>query len=93
MAGPIPLIEWQLAFFRCGDSKVKAYKAVMGALMTYADNHSLTARPKIETLVNDTGMPRSTVIRHLSACVELGWLVRVQRGGPGRATVYRLAVP
>lgn len=74
---------------------------LLGVLLTaatYGDRDGSSIRPGLATLARATGLGESTVRRHLTRAVELGWLRLVRRGhrlGDGQAftSEYRLALP
>ncbi|MEK6291078.1 MAG: helix-turn-helix domain-containing protein, partial [Paraburkholderia tropica] len=49
---------------------------VLLCLANYADNHGKTAFPSTATLVKDTGMSRSTILRKLDLLEEMGLIVK-----------------
>ena len=46
-----------------------------------------------EEIAAETGLPSRTLNNHLKRAVTLGWLVLVVRGGNGRRSLYRVAIP
>ncbi len=88
----LPIIEWDQAYNRNGDRTLQ--RAVVNAIRTYMDNHTLTGWVKAETLVRDTGIKERTVREQIAANVKAGWLEIVESGNSsGRANTYRLTYP
>ncbi|MGZ4542525.1 MAG: hypothetical protein ACXVXI_05250 [Mycobacteriaceae bacterium] len=88
----LPIIEWDQAYNRNGDRTLQ--RAVVNAIRTYMDNHTMTGWVKAETLVRDTGIKERTVREQIAANVKAGWLEIVESGNSsGRANTYRLTYP
>ncbi len=66
-------------------------RVVLLAIADHADEH-MTAYPSLTRLAHYANVHRRSAIRAIQSLVELGELVRVDRGKQG-VTVYRMALP
>lgn len=88
----LEIIRWDQTYNRSGDRKLQ--RAVVNAIRTYMNNHTLTGWVKAETLMQDTGLSERTVREQIAANVAAGWLQVVKSGNSsGRANTYRLTYP
>lgn len=86
------IIRWDQAYTRNGDGKLP--RAVVHAIRTYMNNHTLTGWVRQETLARDTGLTLRQVQRHIAANVAAGWLTVTDPGNSsGKANDYRLTYP
>ncbi|GAB4678007.1 hypothetical protein [Mycobacterium timonense] len=86
------VIRWDQAYNRNGDPKLP--RAVVNAIRTHVDNHTLTGWVKAKTLAEYTGLKERAVRAQISANVKAGWLEIVQSGNSsGLANTYRLSYP
>src|SRR6476660_7436014 len=86
------IILWDHAYTRNGDGRLP--RAVVHAIRTYKDNHTLEGWVKRETLMRDTGLSERQVDRHIAANVKAGWLEITSPGhSGGKSNDYRLTYP
>lgn len=91
MADAYPKTLWDQAYNRGG---VKLPKAVLNALRTWANPHTLECHATIEELAEWTGLSPSACWRQLNANEAAGWVEVVHQGhSGGKANVYRLRNP
>lgn len=64
-------------------------KSVLNVYGARADKEGY-AWPGIDTVASDTGLHRSTVIRAIESLVEMGELIKIEKGGGRRSTTYQL---
>jgi hypothetical protein len=87
-----PILDWDQAYNRNGDPDLP--RAVVNAIRTHMNNHTLTGWVKQETLSDYTGLSVRQVRRQIDANVKAGWLEVVKLGNSsGLASSYRLAYP
>lgn len=58
-----------------------AYKSVLMRLVDYVNSDDFTAWPAFDTLADDVGVHRATVIRAVNVGRKLGLLKRIKKGG------------
>ena len=58
-----------------------AYKSVLLRLVDYVNSDDFTAWPAFDTLADDVGVHRATVIRAINVGRKLGLLKRIYKGG------------
>lgn len=86
------IIRWDQAYNRNGESKLP--RAVVNAIRTHVDNHTLTGWVKAKTLADYTGLQERAVRAQISTNVKAGWLEVVESGNSsGKANIYRLTYP
>ncbi|VBA57618.1 hypothetical protein LAUMK191_04104 [Mycobacterium attenuatum] len=93
MASNVPaIIAWDQAYNRNGDSTLP--RTVVNAIRTHANNHTLEAWVKAETLADYTGLQIRAVRAQIAANRKAGWLEVVRSGNSsGLANRYRLTYP
>ncbi len=91
--GTVPnIIRWDQAYNRNGDPKLP--RAVVNAIRTHMDNHTLTGWVKATTLADYTGLKERAVRTQIAVNVKAGWLEVVESGNSsGKANTYRLTYP
>ena len=94
MVQPLGRFLWERAV-RDDDQLPFPAKGFAFLLATYADSWGERIFPGVDRLVLDTGLHRSSVMRHIDALVQSGWLTLVKAGNrrAGQANMYRLTCP
>ncbi|MGD1281334.1 hypothetical protein ACKUUI_05975 [Mycobacterium seoulense] len=86
------IILWDKAYNRNKDATLP--RAVVNAIRTHMDNHTLEGWVKAETLADYTGLKIRAVRAQIAANVKAGWLEVVESGNSsGKANTYRLTYP
>lgn len=88
--------EWRRAVYASPlSSGAKLTVVALGDYMDWRSGAGVHGRPRTSTLSKDLGCHADpeTLGKHLSAAVRLGLLVVTSDPSPGRACVYRAAVP
>jgi hypothetical protein len=86
------IIRWDQAYNRNRDPKLP--RAVVNAIRTHANNHTLEAWVKAQTLADYTGLQERAIWKQIAANVKAGWIEIVKSGNSsGLANRYRLTYP
>ena len=90
-----PLFTWRSAV-ASKDGPAGVTRHVLLTLSLHMNERGGSCFPSVDTLVEETGLSRPTVVKHLDAAVEAGWLLRGKRGQSGqgwRRNEYVAALP
>lgn len=96
MTGTVsPLFTWRTSITESGLSAVARHVALTLAL--YMSDKGDSAFPSMETLADDTGLAKSTVVKAIRILEEAGYLIVMRapgkRGGRTRVNHYRATIP
>jgi DNA-binding transcriptional ArsR family regulator len=78
-----PLFTWRSAV-ASKDGPHPTTRHVLLTLALYMNEKGASAFPSVETLVEDTGLSKPTVVKHLHLAEEEGWIESAFRGGDVR---------
>lgn len=82
---------WVLKHYPVTQSSDRTRKLVLLSVADAANQYGTYARPGLAVVCQEWAFDKTTVIRHLNALVEDGWLEVIEAGrGRGHATVYAL---
>jgi hypothetical protein len=86
------IILWDQVYNRNGDPNLP--RAVVNAIRTHMNNHTLEGWVRAETLADYTGLKLRAVRAQIAANRKAGWLKVVEKGNSsGKANSYRLTYP
>jgi hypothetical protein len=86
------IIRWDQAYNRNGDRTLP--RAVVNAIRTHMNNHTLEGWVKAQTLADYTGLSLRVVRKQIADNVAAGWLVITDSGNSsGKANDYKLTYP